>query len=168
MSTCHTRGSVRVRWMPRSDGLEESVQFQPGYNCPEPGWNGHGVHGMEISWFLRGPAGAVRLRMSTDWTPGELYPGHGISPDGTRGWKRETDGLWSTDPCGRGIGFHALVPHWEGQRGEQCGLLDKPCYYDEHLSGADPLVPRFLADGEQIIWDELEARYASVLMGIPA
>lgn len=45
MSACHECGSARIRWTPRPDGLEESVQFQPGYNCPVEGWNGRGVHG---------------------------------------------------------------------------------------------------------------------------
>jgi hypothetical protein len=160
MVNCHTRGQARIRWTQREDGLRESVQFQPGYNCPVAGGNGHGVHGMEITWLLRGPAGAVQLVFGTDWTPGELYPGHGISPDGTRGWKRASTGLWSTDPSGRGIGVHALVPQYQDHESAECGLLGgAPCFYDEGSSAADPLVPRFLAEGESVIWAELEERY---------
>lgn len=125
---------------------------------------GHGVHGMELRWFLRGPAGAIQFVFSTDWIPGELWPGHGVSPDGSRGWIRLVDGLWSTDPSGRGIGIHSLVPQYDGHAREPgCALLDAPCYYDEQLSGADRFVPRFLADGDQPIWDELAARYAELL-----
>jgi hypothetical protein len=165
---CHTKGAARVRWLPRPDGLEESVQFQPGYNCPEPGWNGHGVHGMEITWLLRGPAGAVQIIFGTDWIPGELRPGHGISPDGSRGWKMHgQNGLWSTDPQGRGIGIHSRRPQYESHKAERCGLLDGDCYYDECLSCADPLVPRFMAAGEQVVWDELESRYAALLEAVP-
>lgn len=162
MASCHTRGAARVRWLPRPDGLEESVQFQPGYNCPVMTMQGHGVRGMEITWLLRGPAGAVQLVFSTDWIPGELYAGHGLSPGGSRGWQMSSSGLWSTDPNGRGIGVHSRVPQYEGHEAGECGLLHGPCFYDEHLSAADQFVPRFMADGEQVIWDELESRYAAL------
>lgn len=162
MSKCHIRGETRIRWMPRPDGLEESVQFTPGYNCPDMSMQGHGVHGMEIVWLLRGPAGAVQVIFGTDWIPGELRPGHGISPDGTRGWQRH-DGLWSTDPWGRGLGIHSRVPQYEGHRAEECGLLGGPCFYDEHLLGADPLIVPFLERGEQAVWDALESAYGAIL-----
>jgi hypothetical protein len=162
MAACHPRGAARVGWLPRPDGLEESVQFQPGYNCPVMTMQGHGVHGMEITWLLKGPAGAVQLILGTDWTPGDLYPGHGIGPDGSRGWKRH-DGLWSSDPGGRGIGTHTRFPQYEGHEPEgPCGLLNGQCFYNEQLSAADRLVPAFMADGEQVIWDELETRYAAL------
>jgi hypothetical protein len=162
MSNCHERGETRTRWTSRPDGLEESVQFTPGYNCPRMDMQGHGVHGMEITWLLRGPAGAVQLMFGTDWIPGDLWPGHGISPDGTRSYVRY-DGRWSTDPVGRGIGIHSRMPQYEGHedRGECC-VIGGLCYYEEGLSWADPLVPLFLAKGEQAIWDELETRYAGI------
>lgn len=164
---CHERGETRIRWTPRPDGLEESVQFTPGYNCRRTDMQGHGVHGMEITWLLRGPIGAVQLIFGTDWTPGELFPGHGISPDGTRGRQRATDGPWGTDPNGRGIGVHSRIPQYEGHddRGECC-VINGICYYNEGLSQADPLVPLFLAKGEQAIWDELETRYAAIPVAV--
>lgn len=97
MSDCHERGETRIRWAPRLDGLAESVQFTPGYNCPVTGWSGHGVHGHR--------------------------------------------------------------PQYEDHERERCGLLDGWCYYSEWISGADPLVPEFMAKGEQVIWDALEAKY---------
>lgn len=162
MSACHTRGQVRVRWMPRPDGLEESVQFRPGFNCPRTDMQGHGAHGMEIAWLLKGPDIAVQLIFATDWVPGELWPGHGISPDGTRGWKASSGG-WSTDPRGYGIGDHTRWPQYDGHEPQgKCGLLGGTCWYDESPSAADSLAPRFMADGEGVIWDELEKRYRAL------
>ena len=154
-STCHERGETRVRWRKREDGLEECVQFVPGYNCPVEGGSGHGVHGMEVRWFLRGPAGAVWLAMSTDFMPGERSPGRGLSPNG----RYEH---WDLYPGGFGLGYHAHVPQYEGQDPElgDCHVIDAPCYCDVHLSGADEPVRRFVAEGEQAIWDALEAAYA--------
>lgn len=160
--TCHQRGETRVRWTPRPDGLEESVQFRPGYNCPVETMQGHGVHGMEIMWVLKGPAVAVQLIFGTDWTPGKLWPGHGIGPDGVRGWT-DSRGRWSGDPSGYGIGAHTRAPQYDSHEIEgECGLLGGKCYYQEWLSGADELAPRFMAEGEQVIWSELERRYAGL------
>lgn len=150
---CHTHGETRVRWRKREDGLEECVQFVPGYNCPKPG--GHGVHGMEVRWFLRGPDGAVVLSMATDFIPGERWPGHGLSPSGHHDWTRHPDGF--------GLQYHSRVPRYEGHDAEgRCDLIGAPCYLDMWLSGADEPVKRFVAEGERAIWDALEAAYAGL------
>jgi len=155
---CHERGEARVRWTPRPDGCEESVQFRPGYNCPDA--HGHGVHGMEIRWYLRGPRGAVWLRMSTDWIPGELRPGHGLPPSGLIADR-------VSSPDGRGTGYHARVPQYEGQEIESgnCDLIGVPCYCDANYGGADEPVERFVAEGERAIWDALESAYADLKTG---
>jgi hypothetical protein len=157
LTRCHERGEVRVRWSPRRDGLEESVQFTPGYNCPVPGGTGHGVHGMEVRWHLRGPAGAVSLAMVTDWLPGERWPGHGLSPDGL-------NRTWDLYPAGFGLSSHARRPQYEGHDLDMpdCPVIGGPCYSDVQLSGADEAVRRFIAEGEQAIWDALETAYASL------
>jgi hypothetical protein len=161
-SRCADRkGEVRVRWLPRPDGLEESVRFVAGYNCTDDSMAGHGVHGMEVQFALRGPAGAVVLVMATDWIPGTLRPGHGLSPEGKR-VHRYADG-WSCDPRGFGVELHSRRPQYEGHEpAGECELLAGECYCDTHLSGADEPVRRFVAEGEQVIWDELEARYAAL------
>lgn len=157
---CHTRGEIRVRWTPRPDGLEESVQFTPGYNCSDRSMKGHGVHGMEICWLLRGPAGAVWLRMLARWTPGELSPGHGLAPD----LRIEPRDLM---PDGAGFGWDARWPQYEGHEPspDECPLLGAPCYKDMSYTGADEPVRRFVAEGEQVIWDALESAYADLKTG---
>ena len=153
-ATCHTRGATRIRWTPRPDGLEESVQFTPGYNCPVEGGQGHGVHGMEVRWFLRGPAGAVWLCAFTEWTPGELRPGHGLSPAGYPVALRQY-------PDGAGLGYHARWPQFEGHVPDRvdCDVIGGPCYGDMSFCGADEPLKRFTAEGEQAIWDVLESAY---------
>ena len=153
MTACHERGETRVRWTPRPDGMEESVQFVPGYNCPVPVGSGHGVHGMEIRWHLRGPAGAVVLVMFTDFIPGERWPGHGLSPSG----RHET---WNLYPAGGGVHYHGRAPLYDGHEADDgCPLLGGQCYRDIHYMGADDAVKRFPAEGEQVIWDALEEAY---------
>jgi hypothetical protein len=159
--TCHARGETRVRWRTREDGLEESVQFVPGYNCTRTGGQGHGVHGMEVRWFLRGPDGACVLIMATDLIPGERRPGHGLSPSGlNENWAYY-------HPEGRGLQYHSRVPRYDGHEAEDgnCGLIGGPCYCESWLSGADEPVKRFVDGGEQVVWDALEAAYASLADG---
>jgi hypothetical protein len=157
MTTCHTRGDTRVRWRKREDGMEESVQFVPGYNCPVTGGQGHGVHGTEIRWFLRGPLGAAWLTVLSDWIPGDRYPGHGLSPSG----RNEN---WDMFPMAYGLGYHARVPQYEGQERDldDCNLIGGPCYGGVELGGADEAVKRFVTEGEQVAWD---AAYASLTEG---
>jgi hypothetical protein len=157
---CHSRGGTRVRWTPRPDGCEESVQFTPGYNCSDRSMQGHGVHGMEVCWHLRGPAGFAWLRMVTGWVPGELSPGRGLNPAG------QYD-LWDFYPAGGGLGYDARWPQYEGHEPseDECPVLGAPCYRGMSLSGADEPVKRFVAEGEQVIWDALEAAYAELKTG---
>ena len=161
--TCHDRGETRIRWSPRPDGTEESVQFVPGYNCRERGPHGHGVHGMEVIWRLRGPSGDVWLAMFTDWIPGERTPGHGLSPSGL-------NENWMRYPDGAGLGWHSRVPRYEGQEidREHCDEFGGPCYGDMSFGGADEPVRRFVIEGEQVIWDALEAAYADLQAEPPA
>ncbi len=158
MAECHSRGIVRVEWRPRPDGLEESTQFVPGYNCPDRSMSGHGVHGMEIHWYLRGPAGGAQFKMGTDWIPGELFPGHGLGPDGV-------NRTWMLYPTGVDVGYHARRPQWEGDQPihDDCPIIGGTCYYDGSGLRADDVLKRFVVDGEPVIWAELEKVYAELV-----
>ena len=93
----------------------------------------------------------MQLAISTDWVPGELPPGHGLSPDGSRRGR---------NLHGWGMGYHTRHPQYDGHEPDgHCGLLGGECYYNQHLSGADPVIPQFLERGEQAVWDVLEAAY---------
>ena len=41
-------------------------------------------------------------------------------------------------------------------------MIGGPCYGDMSFGGADEPVKRFVAEGEHVIWDVLEARYAEL------
>lgn len=162
--TCHTRGEVReTRWCARPDGLEEAVVFIPGYNCTDRSMRGHGVHGMEIRWYLRGPAGATQFVMYTDWIPGTRSPGHGLQPDGSYSWANSRGlPMW---PFGIDVGYHARAPRYADQSPrEGCEVLDgATCYYDGSGIRGYELAPKFIDEGEQVIWRELEAWYRRLL-----
>src|ERR1035441_6088747 len=95
--------------------------------------------------------------MFPDWIPGELSPGHGMPPAGMPMTRERY-------PDGAGLGYHARVPQYEGQDvdREDCDVIGGPCYGDMSFGGADEPVKHFVAEGEQVIWDALEARYATI------
>lgn len=151
---CHYRGATRAEWRARPDGLEESVQFTPGYNCADRSMQGHGVHGMEIAWYLRGPAGAAQFKLFTDWIPGTRSRGHGLSRLG----RNDT---WMLYPMGVDVGYHARRAQYEDQEPihDDCPIIGGSCWYDGSGMRAETLVTQFTVLGEHVIWAELEAVY---------
>jgi hypothetical protein len=153
---------AEIEWLPRPDGLERAIVFQPGYNGDRTDNPRHdyGVHGMEITWYLRGPKGAVQVQFFTDWIPGPVYPGHGLSPSGFK----ET---WSPQPTAAGLTYHCRVPQYEGQRPcrDECPIIGGLCYSDTGYSASDPIAEAFVIHGEPAVWAALEVRYQE--LGIP-
>jgi hypothetical protein len=146
---------AEFEWFPRPDGLERAVVFQPGYN----GTGVHGVHGMEITWLLRGPKGGVQFKLFTDWIPGKRSPGHGLSPDGSYD-------SWDLFPMGVDLGYHARVPQYEGQEvygRDDCEVTGGRCYYDGSGMAAERLAKEFIVQGEPVIWAALEAEYQGLV-----
>lgn len=145
---CHDRGETRVRWRMRDDGLEESVQFGPGFVCRDRSMKGHGIAGMQIGWYLRGPAGGAHFLLYTDWVPGR-------PPD-----KRVADMY----PMGADVGYHSRRPVYEDDEpfSEDCLITGGLCYYDGSGLRAHELVYVFKEVGEQAIWDELQSVYDSL------
>lgn len=161
--TCHERGETRTAWHKRADGLEESVQFTPGFNCRERSGKGHGVHGMEIWWLLRGPAGAAQFLLYTDWVPGPLSPGHGLSPDGSVPGKFLHNGE-AMYPMGADLGYHSRRPLYEDQESisDDCVVTGGVCYYDGSTSRAHDLAREFVIKGEDVVWKALESAYSDL------
>lgn len=161
----HREREKRICWRPRPDGLEEAVVFTPGYNCPAAGPESHGVHGMEIMWLLRGPAGAVHFVAYTDWIPGRLSAGHGLSPAGSYSWESYRHPGEMDYPDGADLGYHAHVPQWEGQTaGDVCAWIGARCFCDGSGLAAADLAREFRNSprGEHVIWEALEGRYADL------
>lgn len=166
MSECkgHPGREPRERWAPRPDGLEESVQFVPGYNCPATGPRSHGVHGTEIRWYLRGPKGTAQFVVYTDWIPGKLSPGHGLSPEGTYSWDSYSHPGELYYPMGADVGYHARNPQYAGQEpwSDHCPVNQGTCYYDGSGIRAEKLARLFVIAGEQAVFTELEDVYADI------
>lgn len=164
-SSCHQRPQPGpITWARLDDGFEQAVQFIPGYNCPEPGGRGHGVHGMKIRWYLRGPNGAAQFLLFSNWIPGELRPGHGLPPSGSP-VSEHVDSLLRF-PMGADVGYHARVRQYDDQElmSGTCHVIDGPCYYDGSGLAGYELGKRFIVDGEPAIWQALRDWYGRIEM----
>lgn len=126
---------ARPAWY-RAGDAERAVLFQPGYLTDR---KSYGRHSMEITWLLRGPKGVTQFKMFTGWDPGTT----------------RQDMVHA--PMGADLGYHALVPQYEGQGQMDCDYLPghAACFYDGSGLAADDLLGQFLAEGEQVIWRKL-------------
>lgn len=152
---------VQPDWYPKADGTERAVVFQPGYNGDRTGdpRRDYGVHGMEITWYLRGPKGCVTLTVTVPmWVPGNLYPGHGLPPAGEPHWAD------MHNPHGFGVRYCAPVAQYEGQEPsrDDCPFIGVPCYADRYLSGADEPASKFTEFGDAVMWAALETFYLNL------
>lgn len=134
-------------WYPRPDGTERAVVFQPGYTAErtlDPRKD-FGKHGMEITWYLRGPKGVTYFGLMAGWVPGE------------KGVPRRLADIF---PSGVGMGYHSPTPQFEGQPRAVCTLLPGGfCYCDSSGLAAHDLIPVFIVHGEPAVWAALEGRY---------
>lgn len=138
--------------------LTREVAFEPAFDRrdPDPKKN-YGIHGVEIRFILTGKKGATQFVVYTNWFPPhvqkELYKKGHISLRLEFG---------NPEPMGADIGYHSLLPQYEGQAKMKDGcpyLGGKPCYYDGSGLQADEFIPAFLAGGSDAVWKMLEKEY---------
>lgn len=124
-----------------------------------PGWAltpNYGQHGMDLRFVLVGELGATQFLMMTDWVPGST---------GERG--RYTGGAPSF-PMAADLGYHwKTYPHGDGGdeswgRMDECEWLPGGCWYDGSGLNAEPVMRRFIAEGMDAVWAELESYYRDV------
>jgi hypothetical protein len=141
------RSTVKVTpvWY-RAGDMERAVTFEPGYNNRG---GPYGVHGMNIRWLLRGPAGVAQFLIFTHWVPGEIP---------------EIGSNNITVPMGADVGYHALTPQYDGQESMgACEYLDgRDCFYDGSGLAAGALLVRLVAHGDAVVWRELQSRYEDI------
>lgn len=147
--------------------MERRIAFEAGYDhrsYPDAcGGGGHGRHGMNIRFTLRGPAGATQWLVNLpNWTPGNIdrigtvdtqHPVSAVVP-----------ALSPSDGYAVDLGYHSPTPHYpEQRRQEECTILPEGyCYHDGSGLNALPILAAFLEHGPMVVWAAL-ARYYSEL-----
>ena len=140
--------------------LERSIHFRPAFDKRNPGESkDYGIHGMEITFVLKGAAGAVQWKIHTNWQ----------LPHVQREWRYDYDARFNKIyPEGYDLGYHSHTQHYEGQEPRKCDILGGECYYDGSSLNAEPLVEPFLREGDAAAWRELTAYYEQVFTPAPA
>ena len=141
--------------------LVRLVEWTPAFDKrhADPSKN-YGIHGMEVKFVLKGPSAATQFVIYTNW-----HLAHVQKQSDSRGEDAKYLHL-SCHPLPADVGYHSLVPVYEGQTAitESCPYLNgKPCYYDGSSLQAEELYWRFVAEGDAVVWKELESRYNDIV-----
>jgi hypothetical protein len=135
--------------------FERNVKFSPAFDKrnDDPSKN-YGIGGVRIHFSLKGPKGGVNFGILTP-----MY-----LPHVREEWKDKDPSVLLTLGKGMGtdISYHSLEPRYEGQiRSEKpCSLTDQDfCYCDGGYIAGEDLFQKFLVEGDEAVWKELEAWY---------
>lgn len=124
------------------------LQVTPGF----PLTDGYGQHGMDMRFGLIGELGATQFLMFTDWVPQSAG-------------RTSLRSSASCFPMAADLGFHWKVdPYGDGSmRMPDCDFLGgSDCFYDGSGLNAEPVMKRFIAEGFDAVWEELERYYRDV------
>lgn len=141
------------------DDLKREIVFTPAFDkrSDDPHKN-YGIHGVTMTWYVRGPKGAVQFVVYTSWhlphvtAEMERKAAAGVSAyQGSLLWK----------PMAADLGYHSPVPMYEGQTilTGDCEILGGPCYYDGSSLNADRVFEVLLREGGDKVWEQLEDYY---------
>lgn len=132
-----------------TETLQHKVIFRPSYDSRN---EDYGIHNMEITFMVIGPAGAVEWDIGSNWyvkTAREYL--EKFLPERVE---------YAPKPYA--LSYHSPSALYEGQTPafSNCKFIGGvPCYCDSHFSAAGLLVEPFLAQGEDYLWPKLEAYY---------
>ena len=135
--------------------LERKLEISAAYDkhSKEPGKNY--VHGVEMRWYILGPAGAIQFVLYTNWHLKHVQDEQDARLD------RQFPHLFC-HPLPADIGYHSHVPRYKGQTilSENCDILKGPCYYDGSSLNAHQFYKILIEQGGEALWMALEKEYA--------
>jgi len=140
--------------------LGHRLEILPAYDKTTEGC---GIHGVEMRWYVTGPAGAVQFVLYTNW-----HLEH-VEKQLDERLDRQFPHL-SCHPLPADIGYHSHVPRYEGQtiQSSNCHILNGPCYYDGSGLQARDFYKILVEQGGDALWEALEKRYVEWLETVPA
>lgn len=140
--------------------FERIVDVSPAYDFVRGPNTKYGIHGVELTFIVKGDKGAVQLKFGTDWYLKSVQDRQGArmlsSPYGNL-----------LQPHGYDIGYHSKVPMYDGQEPltEECPVIGGRCFYDGSSLNADEWIEPFMAGGTEWLWPKLEQYYAFIFDG---
>ena len=135
------------------------VEWSPAWDKRhEDPTKNYGIHGMELRFVLKGPETATQFVLYTNW----LLKHNQEAQDRVLAPSPHL----LCHPLPADLGYHSLRPVYSEHQlaDETCPYLDgRPCYYDGSALRALDLYWRFVAEGDVIVWRELESEYWDVV-----
>ncbi len=132
------------------EGFTKEIQFTPAYDKrdPDPSKN-YGIRGVTIRFLLIGPLGATQFVLYSGMQLQHIYKERKGNPEpGYCPW------------MGADVGYHSLKPIYESQTSMECDIIaGGTCYYDGSSLAAVDVANRFVAEGEDVVWEELQKWY---------
>ena len=116
----------------------------------------YGIHGMNLRFVLKGPEAATQFLIYTNW----LLKHNQDETDAPTQFSTLTHLL--CHPLPADLGYHSLRPVYSEQLAiaDKCPYLDdRPCYFGGSGRNAEDLYWRFVAEGDAVVWRELESLY---------
>lgn len=142
------------------DCIKFKCKFRNKYCIPNEGGS-HGIHGMEIEFYVHGELGVVQFKLSTGWLPQKVNKNN----IGVLNFTANVGGKCShLFPMATDLGYHSYKPHYDRQSSMgACKLLGgKDCYYDGSSLNANDAFYTLLNGGEKELFKFLEQYYRCV------
>lgn len=145
--------------------FEKIIKMLPAYDKRA---EGGGVHGVDMEFVLKGEAGAVIFRLSTNWNLPHVRDEQEqeLIQKARRGADIGLD-LWGNRPLPAQRGYHTATLRYHGQHLSDgpCPYLTggKHCYFDFSVLNAEPVFLALLERGLDGVWQELEHYYHNAL-----
>lgn len=128
-----------------------TISFRPAFDKrnTNAGKN-YGIGSVELKFILKDDKKqAMQFMMISGWNLQHI--------------RREREGNVPTSvyPLAADIGYHSPVMVEHVTPMDDCSITGGKCWYDGSTLGAEPIMERFLAEGEDAVWEELENHHAS-------
>ncbi len=152
--------------------MKREIKFYNGFDCinfrcrwdkdtclPNSGGS-HGLHVLEIGFYVYGEKGVVQFKLSTGWLPKKVKK----SQIGMLDFKEQHSNLF---PMPTDLGYHSFEPRYDGQTSMgTCEFLGgKDCYYDGSSLNASDAFYTLLNGGDEELFEFLEQYYLCIFEG---
>lgn len=135
-----------------SERFEKRVEFRAAFNKRhDDPKKDYGIHGVDITFALKGELGAVVGSIFTNWHLPEV--------------RADLESHWTSDcklykPTGGPVLYHSPKPkHEEDEPADDCPYIEGPCYSDISFLNGEDMLEALIRGGDEGVWNYLEGQY---------
>ena len=138
--------------------FEKRVEFRAAFDKrhDESGKN-YGIHGVGLTFILKGKLGAVVGTIFTGWHLPEVQAELEHRPESATDCR-----LYK--PIGATVYYHGPKPNHDGDEPvDDCQYIGGPCYSDVSFMNGEDLLEALIRGGDKGVWDYMEGQYRTHL-----